>query len=158
MREMIRPGVRLPNTTIAELDGQQPVGRSSNDIFAGKRVILIGVPAAFSPICTRVHVGGFVRRAPDLLASHFDMIACIAANDPWVLAEWRKQVDPNGTIRFLSDGNLQFGRACLLTTEAESMFIGTRLKRFVIIAANCLVERCAIEDTLEVTCSGADRF
>ena len=50
MRQVIRQGLRLPDTMMAELIGDAPVGRSSHEIFAGKRAILIGVPAAFSPI------------------------------------------------------------------------------------------------------------
>ena len=159
MRQIIRPGVELPETTVAELNGMDLVKRSSRQVFALKRAILIGVPAAFSPICSRIHLPGFVAQASALLASGFDMIACLAANDPWALAAWGKAVDPDGRIRFLSDGNLEFGQMCCLTTAGDEHFLGTRLKRFSMILSNCVVERFAVEsDPLEVSCSGADQF
>ena len=131
---------------------------SSDLLFADKRVVIIGVPAPFSPICSRAHLPGFVEKAPQLLASGFDMIVCVAASDPWVLAHWRQSIDPGGAIRFLSDGNLEFGQACSLTITGRDFFIGTRLRRFSLVATNNVVERIAVEPGLDVTCSGAGRL
>ena len=68
-----------------------------------------------------------MQQAPALLSSGFDMIACLSVNDPWVLDTWRQAVDSVGSIRFLSDGNLEFGHACCLTTAGHDLFVGTRL-------------------------------
>jgi peroxiredoxin len=154
-----RSGQRLPSTQLAELQDGKLCSSSGDELFAGKRVILVGVPGAFSPICSRLHLPGFINMAPKIRASGYDMIACLSANDPWVLAEWRNAIDPAGNIRFLSDGNLAFGSACGLTVTQPDFFIGTRLKRFSIIATNCVVDRIAIEaSVLDVSCSSADRI
>lgn len=144
---------------MAELVDDAPVGRSTRKIFAGKRAILVGVPAAFSPICSRVHVRGFVEQARSLRLSGFDMIACVSANDPWVMARWARAVDPDGRLRFLSDGNLEFAQACSLTTTGRDLFIGTRLRRFTLVVRDRVIERVEVESSaLEVTCSAAGRF
>lgn len=155
MRISLCPGVKLPLATFGELWNGAIRTVHSADLFYHKRVIVVGIPAAFSPICSQLHLPGFIHNAPRLLASGFDMVACIASNDPWVLARWQKVVDPDGHIRFLSDGNLEFAEACLLTTTGPEFFLGKRLRRFSLIASDGVVERIAVESGFEISCTSA---
>ena len=157
MRMLIQPGIRIPSSTFAEITAGELHIRQSDELFAGKRIAVIGVPAPFSPVCTQVHLPKFVEMAPKMLASGFDMMVCISSNDPWSFTAWGKQIDPDGRLRFLSDGNLDFGRACCLTATHKEFFLGTCLARFSMIAKDQVVERVAVERSiLEVTCSSAE--
>jgi peroxiredoxin len=98
-----------------------------------------------------------VQLVPSLLASGFDFIGCIAANDPWTLAAWAREVDPAGMLRFYSDGNLAFGHAAGLSTRVPEWFLGDCLQRFALTADRGVVEKIAVERSpYEVDCSSAD--
>jgi 2-Cys peroxiredoxin 5 len=153
----IQTGDRLPAVRLAELDRDEIRARPAQDIFGGKRAVIVGVPGAFTPVCSRLHLPRFIELAPSMLASGFDMIACVAPNDPWTLAVWSRELDPEDRIRFLSDGNREFGRACGLSSTYKEHFLGESFLRFSMIVANCVVERLNVERSpLEVTCSSAD--
>jgi 2-Cys peroxiredoxin 5 len=150
-------GQLLPMTDLAYLSDGEIRTRSSREIFAGTRSILIGIPGAFTPVCTQVHLPKFVELAAKIKASGFDMIACVCSNDPWVLAAWAQMIDPERRIRFLSDGNLELGSRCGLVGEEVGLFLGMRLKRFSMTIAHGRIERISVEHSvLSVTCSSAE--
>ncbi len=156
MLSQISPWERLPPVRLCELVDVELRTHALPSLFAGQRIILIGVPGAFTPICTKNHIPRFVELAPSLKASGFQQIVCIAPDNPWVMAEWGKQVDPQGRIRFMSDGNLEFGRHAGLTVALPALFVGECLKRFVLISNNCVVEKLSVEKSVfDVTCTAA---
>jgi len=153
----IQPGSRLPRVRLAELvDGEMRVCETSA-LFKEKRSAIVGIPGVFSPVCSRVHLPQFVTLAPAMLASGFDLVVCIAPDDPWSLSAGARQIDPQGHLRFLSDGNLDFGRACRLTSKQPDLFMGECLDRFSMIVVDGVVEKISVETSiLEVTCSAAE--
>jgi peroxiredoxin len=119
-------------------------------------VVIVGAPAAFSPVCSRLHVPGFVDSVPSLLRSGYHQVVCVTPDNPWALQAWARQLDPAGQIRFLSDGNMKFGRALGLTTRLDSLFLGECFERFVLITKDCFVEKISVEESpLEVGCTSA---
>src|SRR4051794_70069 len=75
------------------------------ELFAGKKSIVIGVPGAFTPVCTNEHVPDFVRHADEFRSSGYQQLLCIAPNDPFVISAWSLVIDPERKLRFLADGN-----------------------------------------------------
>jgi peroxiredoxin len=156
LRGRIARGERLPDAPLAALEDGEIVVKSAAQVFARGRFALIGLPGAFTPVCTRVHLPAFVAKAPALLASGFEAVVCLAANDPWTLAAWAGRVDPAAHLHFLSDGNLAFGRGAGLTTRAPQLFLGECLSRFLIVANDGQVEKIAVEPVVnEVSCTAA---
>ena len=78
----IQAGQRLPHAKLATLRGGELHVAFSSEIFAKKRAVIIGIPGAFTPVCSRVHLPKFIEMAPALHASGFSTIACISSNDP----------------------------------------------------------------------------
>lgn len=155
--ERVGVGGRLPSVPLAELDGAEVRPVWAQQAFAGKKIVLVGAPAAFSPICSRLHVPGFLNSVPALRRSGFDQVVCVTPDNPWVLQAWSQQLGMGDGIRFLSDGNLKFGRALGLTTRVESLFLGECYERFVLIVSNCIVEKVSVETSvLEVSCTSAE--
>ncbi len=127
---------------------------SAEALFAGRRAILIGLPGAFTPACSGKHVPDFVQQAPRLKASGFDLIACVAANDPWTLEAWSRELDPDRQLVFLSDGNLEFARKTGLTRFDPDQFLGERCRRFMMILNGAVVEKLSVETELAaITCT-----
>lgn len=152
-----RSGQRLPPATLAELRFGELMPVRAEVLLAGKRSLIIGVPGAFTPVCSERHLPQFVEKADALLRSGFDQILVITPSDPFTVAAWAPQVDPEGKLRFLSDGNLEFTRRCGLTSHEKEFFLGERSCRYLMIVQDAVVERLNIETSvLNVTCTRAE--
>ncbi|MBN9319785.1 MAG: peroxiredoxin [Caulobacterales bacterium] len=143
-----------PQAVFAELVGDEVRTVTSSELFKVQRAVVIGVPGAFTPVCTQKHLPDFVAQAPRLVASGIDLIACVTPNDPWVNAAWSKQIDPRGKIRMLSDGNLDFCRALGLTGSAREWNLGERSRRYLMQLRGGRIDRISVERSiLEVACT-----
>jgi len=153
----IRIGEPLPNVQVAELVGGD-VRTVDLQAFCGQRnLVIIGVPGAFMPSCTRLHLPDFIGKAPALKAAGIDEVVCIAPNNPWVLHAWAERLDPGRHVRFLSDGNLEFATRAGLTLRDDANFVGRTMRRFLMRVANRTVRRLTVEDdVIAVTCTRAD--
>lgn len=156
MTACIRQGQRLPPVTLAELRHGEVITLRVEPLLAGKRSLLIGVPGAFTPVCSERHLPQFIEAADKLRRAGFDQLLVIAPSDPFSMAAWAQQVDPEGKLRFLSDGNLDFTRKAGLTSHERALFLGERGCRYTMIVQDAVVERLNIEaSVLDVTCSRA---
>lgn len=152
----IRVGERVPPVRLGRLSHGVVTSQSAETLFQGRRGILIGVPGAFTPVCSGTHVPDFVQRAPQLKASGYDFVACLASNDPWTLDVWGRQLDPEGRLMFLSDGNLEFVRKTGLTRTDPDYFLGERCRRFMMVLNGAVVEKLSVEPELAaLTCTRA---
>ncbi len=147
-------GSHIPDVPLARIthDGFEVL--SASDVFGDGKSVVIGIPGAFTPTCTKKHIPDFIRNAGQLSASGYERLFCVVANDPFVVDRWRKEVDPNDTLTFLSDGNLEFCKALGLTLENRESFLGARSKRYLLILQNGQIVRARAEsDTLDYTCT-----
>ncbi len=153
----IRVGEPLPNVQVAELVGAE-VRSVDLQAFCGHRnLVIIGVPGAFMPSCTRLHLPDFIGKAAALKAAGIDEVVCIAPNNPWTLHAWAERLDPARQVRFLSDGNLEFATRAGLTLRDDANFVGRTMRRFLMRVANRTVRRLTVEDdVIAVTCTRAD--
>ncbi len=157
MPHSLKIGQRVPPVTLGELfDGhvqRVPLER----VLAGRRSVVFGVAGAYTPICSQRHAPEFIEKAKALKASGFDQIICIGPNDPWTMAAWGDGMDPDGQLRYLSDGNMDFANKTGLIERHEDYFLGDRLKRFVMIVQDAVVEHIGIEtNLLTLSCSRAE--
>lgn len=140
----ISTGDRIPDVTIKTNGANGPEDIATGELFAGKRVVLFGVPGAFTPGCSNTHMPGFVTKADDILAKGVDTIACMAVNDAFVMGAW--QQDQNAqAFTMLADGNAEFTRALGLELDASGAGMGTRCKRFALIANDGVVEYLGVD-------------
>lgn len=157
MPALFQPGDRVPPVTLARLVGGEVQTVSLQAVLARRRVVTVGVPGAFTPICTREHIPGFIATAPKLKAAGYDLILCIAPNDPWTLDAWAAQVDPDEKILFLSDGNLAFARAVGAAITDYPHFLGDTSTRFLMTTRDSVIERLTIEPApMSLTCTRSE--
>jgi 2-Cys peroxiredoxin 5 len=154
----VRVGQRVPPAWLASLDAAGELSPVHTEkLLCGVKALVIGVPGAFTPICTHQHLPGFIERAPAIRKAGFGAVICIASSDPFATAEWAHQIDPAGRLTFLSDGNLAFTRACGLASREEALFLGERSRRYLMCVEDAVVTRLHVESSvLQVSCTSAD--
>lgn len=140
-------GDRIPKVTLYEPgeDGPNPV--STDELFSRRKIVLVGMPGAFTPTCHRNHLPGFLENHDSILERGVNEILLLTTNDTYVLRAWAKATGAEGRIRFVSDGNAEFVRATGLDLDRTERGMGTRAKRFALIVEDGVVTSVATEDT-----------
>lgn len=153
---MIKIGDKLPNAEFSSMtaDGVQKL--STDVVFKGRKVALLGVPGAFTPTCSKTHLPGYIDNASALKAKGIDTIACVAVNDVHVMNAWAKASGADGKILMLSDGNGDFARALGLDVDLSAFGMGLRNRRYSMVVNNGVVEALNVEEKSGVNVSGAD--
>ena len=142
----IQVGDKIPDVTLKRLgaDGMEEV--STGALFAGKKAVMFAVPGAFTPTCSAKHMPGFVNHADDLAAKGVEVIACLSVNDPFVMKAWQKDQQAGGVVEMLPDGNGEFTKALGLEMDGSGFGLGTRSKRFALIAEDGAVTELLVEE------------
>jgi peroxiredoxin len=150
----IAVGDSLPEVNFMMVTGDGHQSVATDVIFAGRKVVLFGVPGAFTPTCSRNHLPGFLSSIDAIKAKGVDSIVCVTVNDIHVVDAWSKHAGTNGKIIMLSDGDGNFARAIGLNKSMSGM--GERVRRFSMIVDNGVVRKLNVEDKPGVNVSGAD--
>ena len=143
---MLKIGDRLPDATFRTLGADGVTQLTTADVFAGRKVVLFAVPAAFSPTCSQTHLPSFVRNHDAIKDLGVDTIACVSANDAWVLAAWASQHGATGRILMLSDGNLEFTRAAGMELDATVVGEGMRSQRYAAVVEDGVVADIRVDE------------
>jgi peroxiredoxin len=142
----IAVGGKLPDATFKTSTADGPKELSTAEIFAGRKVVLFGVPGAFTPTCNNNHLPGYIENRDAILARGVDQIAVVAVNDVFVMNAWARASGGDGKILFLADGSGDFARAAGLDLDLSKGGLGHRLKRFSAIVEDGTVTALNIED------------
>jgi peroxiredoxin len=142
----IKVGDRMPEGSFAVMSDGEPASLSSRELFAGKKVVFVSVPGAFTPTCSMHHLPGLVRNADKILGKGVDTIACMAVNDVYVMTAWGKHLDAGDKVTMLADGNADYTRSLGLEFDASKVGLGIRGQRFVIIADDGVVTHLVVEE------------
>lgn len=153
---MIQVGDHLPQATFRVIGPEGPQARTTDDVFKGRKIVVIGVPGAFTPSCHRNHLPGFVQHREEILAKGIDAIAVTSVNDVFVLDAWSKASAAEG-IEFLADGNADFARAIGLEMDGTGFGLGIRSKRYSMIVEDGVVRVLNVEESpSKAEASGAE--
>lgn len=154
MFEHLSAGQTIPNTTVATMDGGNIAAHKLHDLLGTGTHVIIGVPGAFTPVCTHKHLPSIIDVADQIIQSGIDDIFCISDDNPWTIEAWKKEIKNADKIKFLSDGNKEFLNACGLSNNQPELFLKGALKRFYVIVQNKKVIQMRIEDNvLSIDCT-----
>jgi len=151
----IQVGDKVPSVNFKQLTAEGPADISSEEVFAGKKVVFIAVPGAFTPGCSMTHLPGFVVNADALKAKGADTIACMAVNDAFVMGAWGENQNAE-EILMLADGNGDFTSAIGLELDASGFGMGKRAQRFGMIVEDGTVTYLGVEAPGEIKVSSAE--
>ena len=150
----IQVGDKIPQATLNVLkDGVQAI--TTDELFAGKKIVLFAVPGAFTPTCSAKHLPGYIDKLDDF-AKHGVEVACLSVNDAFVMGAWAKHQNVPEGIHMLADGNGTFTKALGLELDATAFGMGLRSKRFAIVADDGVVTQVHVEAPGEFKVSAAD--
>jgi glutaredoxin/glutathione-dependent peroxiredoxin len=142
----IKVGDRLPSATFRLITSDGPKVVTTQEFFGGKKIVLFGLPGAFTPTCHKNHLPGFMALRAEFKAKGVDEIAMTSINDHHVLAAWSKVSGADGKINFLADGNGDFAKAAGLEYDAFAGGMGIRSKRYAMFVEDGVVKILNIED------------
>ncbi len=152
----IQAGEKMPSGTFGIMTESGPGAISTDDLFSGKKVVLVSVPGAFTPTCSMNHLPGFVDHADAILGKGVDTIACTAVNDVFVMDAWGKDRGVGDNVMMLADGNGDYAKALGLEMDGTAFGLGHRGQRFAIIVDDGVATHVAVEAPGEFEVSKAE--
>ena len=152
----IQTGDKMPSGVFAVMTDNGPGTLSADELFTGKKIVLVSVPGAFTPTCSASHLPGFLDKVAAISAKGVDSIAFISVNDVFVMHAWGKDQNVDGQITMLADGNGEYARALGLEMDGTAFGMGMRSKRFAIIADDGVATHVAIEAPGQLDVSKAE--
>ena len=157
---MIAIGETLPDATLTETvefgDAcpMPPKKLSAAELAKGKKIVVFGLPGAYTPTCSAAHVPGYVAQRAALQAKGVDEIWCVSVNDGYVMAAWGKELGALGKVRMLGDGNAELTKKLGLDVEIPGM--GLRSRRYSMLVDDGVVKQLNVEQPGKFEVSNAE--
>jgi peroxiredoxin len=152
----IKKGERLPSGQLAEMTDAGAKTYTIEELTKGKRVIIFGLPGAFTPTCSAKHVPGYVDKHDELQTAGIDDTMCISVNDVHVMGAWAKDQKAEGRVRMLADGNGTYTKALGLEQDRTASGMGLRSLRYSMLVEDGVVKELNVEAPGEFKVSSAD--
>lgn len=143
----ISVGDRLPEGTLKKATPEGAEDVQVKDFFAGRKVVLFGVPGAFTPTCSSNHLPGFVENNDTIRERGVDEIAVLSVNDHHVMGAWARFTGAEDHITFLADGNGEYIKKLGLEADLSVAGLGVRSSRFSMVVEDGVVKKLNVEDS-----------
>jgi 2-Cys peroxiredoxin 5 len=148
----ISVGDSSPSATLHETHPGNAL--DSVNVLGSGKVLVFGVPGAFTPGCDKTHLPGYINDRDKYAAKGIDTIACISVNDAYVMQAWGEHSGAADKVRMLADPQAKFVTAMGLNVEAGPVLGNMRSKRFAMLLEDGKVTHLQVEpDGFGLTCS-----
>jgi len=124
---------------------------TSDDVFANKKVVVFGLPGAFTPTCSSTHAPGYEKHYDDFKAAGIDEVYCLSVNDAFVMKQWADKLGIT-KVKMLPDGNADFTRGMGMLVKKENLGFGHRSWRYSMLVENGEIKKIFIEPGLSDDC------
>jgi peroxiredoxin len=159
----IKVGDRLPEGMLSEyieIEGNGcTVGPNEfkvSDLTKGRKVVIFGLPGAFTPTCSAKHVPSYVQNRDALKAKGVDDVLCMSVNDAFVMGAWARDQHSGGKVRMMGDGSAKYTKALGLELDLDARGMGTRCQRFSMLVDDGVVRALNVEAPGKYEVSGAE--
>jgi glutaredoxin/glutathione-dependent peroxiredoxin len=126
-------GSPVPAGSLKLITSDGPVAKAAAELFGQGKVVLVGVPGAFTPTCNDNHVPGYLENAAAIKEHGIDAIYIMAANDHHVMRAWEKHLGSEGKVQMISDWDASYATALGLNIDISAFGLGMRAKRFSLV-------------------------
>lgn len=137
-------GQKVPSVTFRTRSDHAWADVTSDDIFAGKTVVVFSLPGAFTPTCSSAHVPRYNQLVPLFNAKGVDEVICVSVNDAFVMKEWQRSQKAD-RVTFLPDGNGEFSDGMGLLVGKEDLGFGKRSWRYSMLVRDGVIEKMFVE-------------
>lgn len=142
----ISVGDKIPDVAVQVLGSNgMPEAVQAAEVLGAGKVVLFGVPGAFTPGCSRQHLPGYVQGAGELAGKGVTKIVCVSVNDAWVMGAWAKDQGVGDDIEMLADGNGDFTKAMGLELDGSGYGLGSRSRRYAAVIENGTITALEVE-------------
>ncbi len=148
----IKVGDKLPPGTLSEYVEVETAGCTIGpndfkveDLTRGKKVVIFGLPGAFTPTCSAKHVPSYLQNIDRLKAKGVDEVICMAVNDAFVMGAWARDQKSAGKVRMMGDGSANYTKALGLEFDLSARGLGVRCQRFSMLVDNGVVKLLNVE-------------
>ena len=147
----------IPNILVPIIESEKISNNNIHDELKNKRVIIFGVPGAFTPTCSEKHLPGYIKMYDSLKKKNIDDIYCLSVNDPFVMKAWLSNYNKH-QIKGIADGNGHLSRLLKVISDQSSNFMGFRSQRFAMLVDNLKIIWIFIEDPGKFKDSSAENI
>lgn len=141
----VKVGDKVPSATLMHKNGDNIEPVATDEFFKGKKVVVFGLPGAFTPTCSAKHLPGYVDNAAALRAKGVDAIACVSVNDAFVMEAWGKDQKVGETVLMLADGSGDFTDKLGLELDLSARGMGKRSQRYAMVVEDGVVKSINVE-------------
>ena len=149
----------LPNSKVFVLENGEPEKKNIEDYFKNKKVILFGLPGAYTSVCSAKHLPGYINMHDKFKEKGIDHIICISVNDPFVMNAWSKENKVGNKIIMIGDPFLNFTKNIGAEVDKSGRGLGIRSNRYTMFVDDMKVVKLQEEkDTGSCEISAAENF
>lgn len=127
------------------------VAASTNDLFAGKKVVVFSLPGAFTPTCSNFQVPAYEALYNEFVELGVDAVYCVSVNDAFVMNAWAKEQVVE-KVKFIPDGSAEFTEGMGMLVRKDNLGFGARSWRYAMVVNDGVVEKMFVEPGLEDNC------
>jgi glutaredoxin-like protein len=139
-----REGQRVPNVAFRVRENHEWKSVTTDELFAGKTVVVFSLPGAFTPTCSSTHLPRYNELAPVFRANGVDAIVCVSVNDTFVMNEWARDQEADEVV-LLPDGNGEFTAGMGMLVDKADLGFGKRSWRYSMLVKDGVVEKMFVE-------------
>ena len=136
---------QIPDIEIFHLLDGEPQTSKIRDILGNGKVVLFGLPGAFTSTCSKLHLPGYVANADKIKSKGIEKIFCLSVNDPFVMNAWGEANNAKNKIKMLSDPYLLFTKAIGAEVDRNSKGMGIRSNRYAMVIENLEIVNIQVE-------------
>ena len=144
---------RLPNATVSRVSEAGYETVQIADLFKTGINILVGVPGAFTPICTNEHLPTLIEAAPVLKSLGVKEVYCVSDDHNWAIDSWKSVLPGSDNIVFLSDGNRDLLKKINMASDQEDLFLSGKYARFYAVIHDRKIKKIRAEQNVLETVS-----
>lgn len=147
-------GDRVPDVTFKtrvrdeSVEGENPfkwIDVKTEEIFAGKKVVLFALPGAYTPTCSSSHLPGYEEHYEKFMEMGIDQVICLSVNDAFVMFNWQKHMDIE-KVFMLPDGNADFTEGMGMLVKKENLGFASRSWRYSMLVEDSEIKELFVEE------------
>ena len=149
----------VPNSEVFIIENSNPVQKKIEEFLKNKKVIIFGLPGAYTSVCSAKHLPGYIKNYEKIREKGIDFVICISVNDPFVMNAWGKENNVGDKILMVGDPFLNFTKAIGAEVDKSARGLGIRSNRYTMLVDNLKVIKLQEEeDTGACEISAAENF